>query len=86
MLDGLVQRLQTLWQEREGSAEVVDTAELGLAYASALSWRGTAEDDAAVLALVSELRPLVANRRYVPVLLETLASVSRNAARARSGS
>ena len=86
MLDGLVPRLRTLWQEREGSAEVVDTAELGLAYASALSWRGTAEDDAAVLALVSELRPLVANRRYVPVLLETLASVSRNAARARSGS
>lgn len=86
MLDGLVQRLRTLWRTREGSAEVVDTAELGLAYASALSWRGTAEDDAAVLALVSELRPLVANRRYVPVLLETLASVSRNAARARSGS
>ncbi|MEC7232284.1 MAG: hypothetical protein VXW31_05045, partial [Planctomycetota bacterium] len=86
LVDRLAQRLQTLWQGRAESADVVDVVELGFAYAVALSRRGSAEDDAAVIALVGELRPLVADQRYVPVLLETLASVSRSAAQARSGS
>lgn len=86
LLDRLVQRLEKLWQGRAESSDVIDVADLGIAYASALSRRGTVEDDAAVVALVSELQSLVEDRRYAPVLLVALASVSRTAAKARSGS
>lgn len=86
LVDGIVERLEGLWRERAGRAEALDAFEVGLAYATALSRRGTAEDDAAVLALVSELRPLAMDRYYVPALLETLESVARAAAEARSGS
>ena len=86
LVDGIVERLEGLWRERARHAEALDAFEVGLAYATALSRRGTAEDDAAVLALVSELRPLAMDRHYVPALLETLESVARAAAEARSGS
>ncbi|MEE2939204.1 MAG: hypothetical protein VX460_02345, partial [Planctomycetota bacterium] len=75
-----------LWRERASSADAVDVAELGLAYASALSRRGPAEAAAAVLALVGALRPLGAHQRSAPVRRAPLARVSRSAAKARSGS
>ncbi len=86
MANRLVERLAQLWQRRDRSADTVDIVELGLAYAAALSRRGSDADDRTIAALVNELRPLVEDRLYVPVLLETLESVSRAATEARSGS
>ena len=86
LVDGLVERLEGLWRDRARNAEVLDVFEVGLAYAIALSRRGAAADHAAGLTLVSELRPPSRTSPYVPALLETLESVARAAAQARSGS
>lgn len=77
--DALVSRLQGLWQQRVRASAEIDTVELGLLYAGALTRRGTPEDDRVLLELLDELRPLVEGRLYVPQLLDALEGITRAA-------